>query len=328
MAVEILESVKDDEVEEEQKPITGAIEPVPVSLTGETAPDYAYINWINLGASDEPGFFTRAFDAFDEWRDKKQAQIKPFTRDEAREITKENIKRNREMMGNKGYGQFQFGSSRAPSHSSLVRAGLEDPPEEEGEGALLPYLRDDPGAVSRPKLGPERSRIRKEQAKWKTYPKDPAGFLIDPTRPLIATEDGQGFQSEVSRTFEAGGRYYNIPSIVNGEIVSDDVSIESVLNLSIPSWSALTSPVIRSPFLRITTSVLDDFGLSSPSSLRFLPPSAATDAVASRAIARIAKAAWVLKRRRKCPVPSLQPPASRRAREVSCFILDGILTLK
>ena len=222
MAVEILESVKDDEVEEEQKPITEAIEPVSVSLTGETAPDnYLFASPIDVGESDEPGFFTRAFDAFDDWRDEKRAQIKPFTREEAREITKQNIKRNRELMGNKGYGQFSFGNSRAPSHSSLVRAGLEDPPEEEGEGALLPYLRDDPGAESRPKLGPEQSRIAREQGKWKTYPKDPAGFVIDPTRPILMNEDGSK-SSELTVTIEGDGRYFNVPSIINGKKYDTD----------------------------------------------------------------------------------------------------------
>ena len=140
MAVEILESVKDDEVEEEQELTTGTITPAPVTLSGETAPDhYTFASPIKVGEPEEPGFFSGAFDAFDEWRDKKRAEVVPFTRDEAREITKENIKLNREVMGNKGFGQFQFGDSRAPSHSSLVRAGLEDPPEEEGEAALLPF---------------------------------------------------------------------------------------------------------------------------------------------------------------------------------------------
>ena len=236
MAVEILESVKDDEVEEEQELTTGTITPAPVTLSGETAPDhYTFASPIKVGEPEEPGFFSGAFDAFDEWRDKKRAEVVPFTRDEAREITKENIKLNREVMGNKGFGQFQFGDSRAPSHSSLVRAGLEDPPEEEGEAALLPYLRDDPATVSRPRLGPEQSRIAREQAKWKTYPKDPAGFLIDPSRPLIMSESGQT-QSEVSRTFEAGGRYYNIPSIVNGEQVDDERAIENAKSMMKKGW--------------------------------------------------------------------------------------------
>lgn len=218
MAVEILESVKDDEVEEEQKPITEAIEPVTISLTGETSPDDFYVPaQIKIGEPEEPGFFTRAFDAFDEWRDSIQAEAKSraFTREEAREITKQNIKLNRERFGSPG-GVFGLGDYKPPSHSSLVRAGLEDPPEEEGEAALLPYLRDDPGKESRPKLGPEQSRIAKEQKKWKTYPKDPAGFLIDPNRPILMNEDGSS-SSERTVTIEGDGRYFNVPSIINGE---------------------------------------------------------------------------------------------------------------
>ena len=223
MAVEILESVKDDEVEEEQKPITEAIAPVSISLTGETSPDDYYVPaQIKIGEPEEPGFFTRAFDAFDEWRDSIQAEAKSraFTREEAREITKQNIKLNRERFGKPG-GVFGLGDYKPPSHSSLVRAGLEDPPEEEGEAALLPYLRDDPGAESRPKLGPEQSRIAKEQKKWKTYPKDPAGFLIDPNRPILMNEDGSS-SSERTVTIEGDGRYFNVPSIINGKRYDTD----------------------------------------------------------------------------------------------------------
>ncbi len=217
MAVEILESVKDDEVEEEQELITGTIAPAPVTLTGDTAPDhYDFASPIKVGEPDEPGFFSRAFDSFDEWRDKKRAQVTPISREEARELTKENVKRNREIMGNKGYGPFSFGNARAPSHSSLVRAGLEEPPKEEGEAALLPYLRDNPLQESRPKRpGAEQTRTAKEQAKWKTYPKDPAGFLIDPTRPILMNEDGSS-SSERTVTIEGDGQFFNVPSIING----------------------------------------------------------------------------------------------------------------
>ncbi len=150
-----------------------APEPVSLSLVGEERDPVARIELV--GSPDEPGFFSRAFDSFQDWRETLKPQRR-FTREEAREITKQNIKRNREMFGGKGGGQFSFGESRPAPHSALVRAGLEEPPEDPVEVALTDALRGDPDIPSaapvRPSFtagkGPEFGEEQPKEDPWGT----------------------------------------------------------------------------------------------------------------------------------------------------------------
>lgn len=130
---------------EEDETQTQTPEPIePLSITEEAvAPSR-----IEIPQSDEQGFFSKAFDAFRGWRETRPQR--KFTRDEAREVTKENIALNRKRFATKNYGQFGFGTSRAPAHSALVRAGLEAPPEGEVENTLNQYLRGDPDQPVKP----------------------------------------------------------------------------------------------------------------------------------------------------------------------------------
>ncbi len=184
---------------------------------------------IEIGDTGEPGFFGRAFDSFQAWRDENLAERKrnALTREEARRLTKNNIKRSREMFSNENFGPFGFGDIKPVPYSALVRAGLEEPPEDEVENALIDHM-----AGQKPMV---EGRLKKERENWARYPKDPNGFVIDPTRTLIQNEDGTQ-SSEISITLDMNGRWFNIPSVVRGKQVSQDDAIIDALNWARKGW--------------------------------------------------------------------------------------------
>ena len=224
--LEIVSSDPDDRETEAPKPAELQI------VTG--TPDFGYNRPMDLGESESPGFWDRVWPAMAEWRRKQREGIKPFTREEAREITKQNIALNREIMGNRGFGQFSFGSTRAPSHSSLVRAGLEEPPEDPAEQALTPWLRDDPNRTARPT--PEQTRLAQERFRWQFFPKDPSGFLIDPTRPVLLNPDGSQSTEQTITIQDQTGRWWNLPSIVGGKQVSEDEALRHANSQMKKGW--------------------------------------------------------------------------------------------
>jgi len=223
-----------DEPEIQAPPPAAIPKPEPLSIVAETEDIASPVSRIDIGSDEEPGFLTRAFDSFQAWRDETKAEMKRNapTREERQQITKDNIKLNRELFSNKGGGQFSFGSSRPAPHSALVRAGLEEPPENEVENALNDYLRPNADTPGRP--SPE-GRLKKEREQWARYPKDQAGFLIDPTRPIVQNPDGSS-SSELSITIDADGRWFNIPSMVNGKQVSQEEAIESARSWAKKGW--------------------------------------------------------------------------------------------
>jgi hypothetical protein len=203
--------------------------PVPtgLSIAKEEVDPQSPLTTIDVGSPEEPGFFTRALDSFQAWRDDfSTAPANKFTREEAEEITKQNIKMNREMFSNKGGGQFSFGDDKPVPHSALVRAGLEEPPEDEVEHALIEHM----GGTKSPD-----GRLKAEREQWAKYPKDQNGFVIDPTRPIVQNPDGSS-SSELSITIEVGGRWFNIPSMVNGKQVSQEQAIESARSWAKKGW--------------------------------------------------------------------------------------------
>jgi len=138
MPVSIVAEEDEQEVEEAQ----------PVSIVDEER-DTTLPSRVSIPDPEEPGFFSGAFDAFQDWRENLKPERK-FTRDEAREITKQNIKLNRDIFGSGNVPGTMPGRSKPPSHSALVRAGQAELPEEEAEIALTDYLRGDPDQVSEP----------------------------------------------------------------------------------------------------------------------------------------------------------------------------------
>jgi hypothetical protein len=55
---------------------------------------------------------------------------------------------------------------------------------------------------------------------------DPDGFLIDRSRPKLSNPDGS-FSTESTITVGIDGRYYNIPTIVNGQRVGQEAAIQA-----------------------------------------------------------------------------------------------------
>jgi hypothetical protein len=53
--------------------------------------------------------------------------------------------------------------------------------------------------------------------------RDPHGFPIDPSRPIILNPDGS-FSTERSQTAQVGRRYYNYPSIWEGQQLDPDAA--------------------------------------------------------------------------------------------------------
>ena len=54
---------------------------------------------------------------------------------------------------------------------------------------------------------------------------DPAGFLYDFERPRLKNADGS-FSTEETITVQFGDRYYNVPTIWDGQRLSPDMAIE------------------------------------------------------------------------------------------------------
>ena len=241
-------SIKSREPEEEQEEVPVSIisrqteGPKPLAITFREQDPASSISRPDLddyGDDDQPGWLSRTFDRFEQWSldrreaDREGRDIDPMTREEARELTKQNIKRSREMFSNRGFGPFSFGDSRPVPHSALVRAGLEEAPTDEVEIALNDVLGfGDPQRPGRPSV---EGRIAEERKDWAKYPKDPHGFIIDPTRPLLQNPDGSQ-SSEYTITVENQGRHFNIPSIVGGKYVSNEEAIEHAKKQAQKGW--------------------------------------------------------------------------------------------
>lgn len=102
----------------------------------------------------EPGWFSRMWQGFQDWRDAKFHPTEPnFTPAERDEITKRNVDLNRRMMGNRGFSQFSFGGERAPQ-----RRG-EKPTEP--ESVLDQHLLADPEAPA-----PDTTEEQTKEGKW------------------------------------------------------------------------------------------------------------------------------------------------------------------
>lgn len=63
---------------------------------------------------------------------------------------------------------------------------------------------------------------------------DNQGFPIDLTRPFVIDDDG--VHTEISRTIEMDGKWVNIPSIVDGKIVSMEEAVKDMRRKLKQGW--------------------------------------------------------------------------------------------